>query len=58
MCGVYNVVILYFQKESLSKELEHERMLRVDAEHRLHEITQESDSCRSRLHALQEEFKK
>ncbi|XP_067685563.1 serine-rich adhesin for platelets-like isoform X2 [Haliotis asinina] len=45
-------------REGLMKELERERMLRVDAEQRLLEMRVESDSCRSRLHALQEEFKK
>ncbi|XP_046542919.1 uncharacterized protein LOC124253232 isoform X5 [Haliotis rubra] len=45
-------------REGLMKELERERMLRVDAEQRLLEMRVESDSCRSRLQALQEEFKK
>ena len=59
----FNVLILVFsftlsQKESLSKELEHEKMLRVNAEQRLHEMTRETDGCRSRLHSLQDEFKK
>nr|KAG5714787.1 hypothetical protein BaRGS_000275 [Batillaria attramentaria] len=40
------------------KELERERMLRVDTEQRLHDMRVESDSCRARLHALQEEFRK
>ena len=40
------------------KELDRERMLRVDTEQRLHEMREESDSCRARLHALQEEFRK
>ncbi|XP_041373996.1 serine-rich adhesin for platelets-like [Gigantopelta aegis] len=45
-------------REGLMRELDRERMLRVDAEHRLHDMRVESDSCRSRLQALQDEFRK
>ena len=40
------------------KELERERMLRIDAERRLQDMTLDSDHCKSRLQALQREFKK
>ena len=39
-------------REGVVKELERERMLRVDTEQRLHDMRVESDSCRARLHAL------
>ncbi|KAL8593244.1 hypothetical protein ACOMHN_009898 [Nucella lapillus] len=45
-------------REGVMKEVERERMLRVDTEQRLQEMREESDSCRARLHALQEEFRK
>lgn len=45
-------------REGVVKELERERMLRVDTEQRLHDMRVESDSCRARLHALQDEFRK
>ncbi|XP_025082021.1 uncharacterized protein LOC112556836 isoform X3 [Pomacea canaliculata] len=45
-------------REGVMKELERERMLRVDTEQRLHEMRVESDSCRARLQALQDEFRK
>ena len=40
------------------KELERERMLRIDAEQRLKDVTLEGDAYKSRLLALQEDFKK
>ena len=39
-------------------ELERERMLRVDTEQRLADMRLESDTCRARLSALQDEFRK
>ncbi|XP_053386400.1 serine-rich adhesin for platelets-like isoform X2 [Mercenaria mercenaria] len=45
-------------KEQLSKELENEKMYRVEAERRLQEMTRESENCHSRLECLQGEFKK
>jgi hypothetical protein len=47
-----------FQKEQLSRELENEKMYRVEAERRLQEMTRESENCHSRLELLQGEFKK
>ncbi|XP_050418591.2 uncharacterized protein LOC126831974 isoform X2 [Patella vulgata] len=38
------------------KEVERERMLRLEAEQRLRDTRLESDACRARLKALQEEF--
>ncbi|KAL5005740.1 hypothetical protein ScPMuIL_016898 [Solemya velum] len=43
-------------RENLMKELERERMLRVDAEQRLRDMTVESDTCKERLQSLQQEF--
>ncbi|ESP01774.1 hypothetical protein LOTGIDRAFT_172421 [Lottia gigantea] len=40
------------------KEIEKERMMRLEAEQRLRETRQESDACRARLKSLQEEFTK
>ena len=51
-------VSVCFQRETLMRELERERMLRMDAEQRLHEMAGENDSSKSRLHSLQEEFRK
>ena len=48
---------LLLQRETLMKELERERMLRMDAEQRLREMTIESDTTKSRLQALQTDFK-
>ncbi|XP_052813736.1 mucin-4-like isoform X2 [Mya arenaria] len=45
-------------KEHLSRELEHERMLRVEAERRLRDVTRESESCHARLESLQTDFLK
>ncbi len=47
-----------FQRETLMRELERERMLRINAEQRLHDVTLEGDTCKSRLQVLQEEFHK
>ncbi|CAH1789935.1 unnamed protein product [Owenia fusiformis] len=44
-------------RDGLMKELERERMLRVEAEQRVQEMTVESD-CQKRLQHLQEEFHK
>ncbi|XP_052235048.1 microtubule-associated protein futsch-like isoform X2 [Dreissena polymorpha] len=43
-------------KEHLSREVEHEKMLRLEAERRLHEMTRENEACHSRLENLQAEF--
>lgn len=51
-------IFVSFQKEQLSRELENEKMHRVEAERRLLEMTRESESCHSRLECLQGEFKK
>ena len=40
------------------RDLERERMLRIDAEQRLQEMTDESDQCKIRLRALTQDFKK
>ncbi|KAK3593472.1 hypothetical protein CHS0354_036996 [Potamilus streckersoni] len=45
-------------REILLKDLERERMLRMNAEQRLREMAAESESCHSRLEALQVEFRK
>ncbi|XP_064598006.1 uncharacterized protein LOC135464511 [Liolophura sinensis] len=45
-------------REGVAAELEREKMLRVDSEQRLRDMTIENDSCKGRLRALQEEFKK
>ena len=58
MLGIYAVFYVVFQRDSLMKELERERMLRADAEQRLRDMTIEGDTCKSRLQALQDEFKK
>lgn len=39
-------------------ELDRERMLRVDAEHRLRDVTSENDSYRGRLQTLKEELRR
>ncbi|KAL3854421.1 hypothetical protein ACJMK2_013691 [Sinanodonta woodiana] len=46
------------QREILLKDLERERMLRMNAEQRLREMATESESCHARLEALQVEFRK
>lgn len=61
VCCALTTVDLLLQRdwrEGVMKELERERMLRVDTEQRLHEMRVESDSCRARLQALQDEFRK
>ena len=40
------------------KELERERMLRIDAEQRLRDMTIEKDTTKTRLHSLSDEFKR
>ena len=50
--------VVYLQRESLFRELERERMLRVDAEHKLRDMTIESENTKGRLMALQHEFRK
>nr|XP_006814567.1 PREDICTED: uncharacterized protein LOC100372012 [Saccoglossus kowalevskii] len=45
-------------RESLMKDLMQERELRLEAEKRLLEMTKESETCRTRLETLQEEFDK
>ncbi|GFO02923.1 nck-associated protein 5 [Plakobranchus ocellatus] len=42
----------------LLRELDRERMMRVGTQQRLQDVQVESDSCRARLHALQDEFRK
>ncbi|XP_060571450.1 serine-rich adhesin for platelets-like isoform X3 [Ruditapes philippinarum] len=53
-----NYCLRYQMKEQLSRELENEKMYRVEAERRLQEMTRESENCHSRLELLQGEFKK
>ncbi|XP_005109438.2 uncharacterized protein LOC101859276 [Aplysia californica] len=45
-------------QQSLMKELDRERTMRLDAERRLGDMQVESDSGRARLKALQDEFRK
>lgn len=50
--------LVLFQRDRLRKDLENERMLRMDAERKMHDMAMESDQCKVRLEALQEDFKR
>ncbi|XP_060068750.1 uncharacterized protein LOC132548870 [Ylistrum balloti] len=49
---------LHKRKDTLMKDLERERMIRSEMEHKLHSMTEDNNKCRSRLHSLQDEFKR
>ncbi|XP_033727874.1 LOW QUALITY PROTEIN: uncharacterized protein LOC117317251 [Pecten maximus] len=45
-------------KDTLMKDLERERLVRAELEQKLRSMTEENSNCRSRLHSLQQEFKR
>ncbi|OWF35483.1 uncharacterized protein LOC110442883 isoform X2 [Mizuhopecten yessoensis] len=45
-------------KDTLMKDLEQERLARAQTEQKLRSMTEENNNCRSRLHSLQDEFKR
>ncbi|XP_069108429.1 serine-rich adhesin for platelets-like isoform X3 [Argopecten irradians] len=46
------------RKDTLMKDLERERLIRAELEHKLRSMTEDNTNCRSRLHCLQQEFKR
>ena len=50
------MVIFFFQREVLQRDVDRERRLRLDTEVRLRDTTSEAERCRARLTSLQREF--
>lgn len=58
MADVVITVCLFLQRETLNKELERERALRLDAEKRLRESRAENSSWQSKVKAQREDLSK